>query len=270
MRAATHHSPAIPFLFSVALLLASAGPVAGQQASSTAHLTRVAEGRYDLEGRQQSLIEVLEALAEQEGFELIAPGLPPNPIRRDYNDITAERLLERLTEGLIVATEYARGGPPKRLKKVVVYPNTGAPELAAPARPRPAGTAGGSPELSAELSATLKGVNGIDQARRGMEQLAKQDSPESARALAEALDSEQPELRRAAISHLAGMRNDQAVQLLAQVLFSHEDADERLLAAEKLMNHASPEARALLSAATEDDDPRVKALAEAAEAAQEK
>lgn len=256
-------------LWSAVAFLLLSGPVVAEEgaaAVAAAHLSRDDQGRYDLEGRQQSLSTVLAALAELEGFELIAPGLPHEPIQRDYRDIGAEGLIERLTEGMIVATEYASGKPPRRLKKVVVYPNTGAPEL--PARAQPRRPPGASDADEAQVRSVLIGDQGVSSARQGIAQLAQNDTPESARLLATALESEQAEIRRAAIVGLAGMKNEQAVELLAQVLFSHEDAEERLLAAQHLKRHPNPNALALLSAAAEDADPRIKALAAEAQAAE--
>lgn len=232
--------------------------------AAEAYLQRNAEGRYDLAGRQQTLGDVLQALAEFETFELITVGLPPSPIRRDYRDITAERLIDRLTEGLIVATEYlpATQGP-RQLKKVVVYANVVGSGAGGGARPQRAANLSPA-DQSALISSALKGEQGIEIARQGMANLAQQDTPETALMLSEALESTDATIRREAILALATMRSEQALQILGQVLYGHEDAEERLLAAQQLQRHASPAAKTLLAAATEDSDPRVKALAEAA------
>jgi hypothetical protein len=234
--------------------------------AAAAHLQRNEQGRYDLEARQQPLEAVLRALAELEDFELIAKDLPPKPVTRGYRDITADRLIDRLTAGLIVATQYHGKGSSRRLEKVVVYANTGggAPSVSVSR----VGNATASDEVD-RISAALRGDYGLEQARRGMEQLAQANTPESALLLAEALESDKVEIRREAMANLAKMKDETAVQVLGQVLFGHEDPEERLLAAELLQRSANPEAKALLAAASDDSDPRIQSLAAAAAAQSE-
>jgi hypothetical protein len=227
--------------------------------TSGAYLERNDQGQYDLAGRRQSLETVLRALAEMEGFELVAPGLPASLIERDYRGITAEQLLDRLTESLIVATEYVSGGQaPRRLKKVVVYANKGPGEFQAAQPTRQPGR--GMSNDAGQPAVTPNRAQGMTTSA----QQDSEDTPESALALAEALESTNDALRREAILALGKMRNEQAVQLLGQVLLGSPNVEDRYLAAGQLQRHPDPDAQTLLSAATEDSDPRIQALAAAA------
>lgn len=247
----------------------SANPTPGMPANSSIEVEHQ-DGLLSLRATNAPLVEVIDAIGQQAGFQTRVFGEIEHRLTRSFDARPLEQVLKQLLSGYSSTLHYDTAQSP-RLTRVYLYgsasADTGNAYLpsAAPENVLVSGAldnetaagvdsiqslaVAGDPEAAAELNTLLR--EDPDPAVRGEVAgiLADFGDAGSVSALAAGASDDNPQVRFRAIRGLAAINSDQSTQILAETMLNHNDTRTRLLAVWGLGKQGGPLAQSYLEAA---------------------